>query len=38
LEDKRIGKDDIKVSVKIRMVEGGLYLSSLGWEEVAAFV
>jgi hypothetical protein len=38
LEDKRFGKDGIKVSFKIRMGGGGLYLFDLGWEEVAAFV
>jgi len=35
---KRTGKADIKVSLKIRMGEVGLYLSGLGWEEVVAFV
>jgi hypothetical protein len=34
---KRIGKDDIKVGFKSRMGKGGLYLSGLGWEKVAAF-
>jgi hypothetical protein len=38
LEDKCFGKFGIKVSFKIRMGEGGLYLSGLEWEEVAAFV